>query len=167
MVGQFHWFHIDNSVIPAVTFVDPEVARVGLNEREACKLDIEYELTPYELSDLDRAITESVTQGFLKILTAPGKDRILGATIVSAHGGELLAEFTLAMRHKLGLNKLLGTIHAYPTWAEANKYAAGTWKRTHAPEHLLRWVARYHRWRRGRGGDHSSENTAERRETGT
>ncbi len=165
LFGQFHRFRVDNSVIPAVTFVDPEVARVGLNEREAHKLDIEYELTRYELSNLDRAITESATQGFIKVLTVPGKDRILGATIVSAHGGELLAEFTLAMRYKLGLNKLLGTIHAYPTWTEANKYVAGIWKRAHAPERLLRWIARYHRWRRG--GDPSSEATTERRETGT
>jgi len=163
LFGQFHRFRVDNSVIPAVTFVDPEVARVGLNEREALTQGIDYEITRYELDELDRAITESDTRGFVKVLTVPGKDRILGATIVGQHAGELLAEFTLAMRYKLGLNKLLGTIHAYPTWSEANKYAAGAWKRAHAPERLLRWVARYHRWRRG--GGRSSAQTDQHEES--
>ena len=144
---QWRRFRIDYSVIPAVTFVDPEVARVGLNEREARKQGIDYEITRYELKELDRAITEDQALGFVKILTPPGKDRILGATIVGQHAGEMLAEFVLAMRHGLGLGKILGTIHAYPTWAEANKYAAGQWKKAHAPERLLRLVGRYHEWR--------------------
>jgi len=147
LFGQFRRFRADYSVIPAVTFVDPEVARVGLNEREAQEQGIACEVTRYDLGDLDRAITEDHAHGFLKILTPPGKDRILGATIVGQHAGELLAEFVLAMRHGLGLNKILGTIHAYPTWAEANKYAAGNWKKAHAPERVLGWLARYHAWR--------------------
>lgn len=149
LFGQFRRFRADYSVIPAVTFVDPEVARVGLNEREASGQGIACEVTRYELGELDRAITEDRAQGFIKVLTPPGKDRILGVTIVGAHAGEMLAEFVLAMRHGLGLNKLLGTIHAYPTWAEANKYAAGQWKKAHAPERVLGWLARYHAWRRG------------------
>ncbi|HEY8585670.1 MAG TPA: FAD-dependent oxidoreductase [Rhodanobacter sp.] len=149
LFGQFRHFRADYSVIPAVTFVDPEVARVGLNEREAKSRDIAFEVTRYELDDLDRAITENHAHGFVKVLTVPGKDRILGATIVGQHAGETLAEFVLAMRHGLGLNKILATIHAYPTWAEANKYAAGNWKKAHAPERVLGWLARYHTWRRG------------------
>ncbi|WEN15266.1 FAD-dependent oxidoreductase [Rhodanobacter sp. AS-Z3] len=148
LFGQFKRFRVDYSVIPAVTFVDPEVARVGLNEREAKQQQVEYEVTRYDLDDLDRAITENHASGFIKVLTVPGKDRILGATIVGQHAGEMLAEFVLAMRHGLGLEKILGTIHAYPTWAEANKYAAGNWKKAHAPERLLGWLARYHAWRR-------------------
>ncbi|MFA6230018.1 MAG: FAD-dependent oxidoreductase [Rhodanobacter sp.] len=149
LFGQFRRFRADYSVIPAVTFVDPEVARVGLNEREAKQQGIAHEVTRYALDDLDRAIAEDHAHGFVKVLTVPGKDRILGATIVGQHAGETLAEFVLAMRHGLGLNKILGTIHAYPTWAEANKYAAGHWKKAHAPERTLRWLARYHAWRRG------------------
>ncbi len=149
LFGQFKRFRADYAVIPAVTFVDPEVARVGLNEREAREKGIAYEVTRYELAELDRAITENQTQGFLKLLTPPGKDRILGVTIVGTHAGEMLAEFVLAMRHGLGLNKILGTVHAYPTWAEANKYTAGNWKKAHAPERVLGWLARYHAWRRG------------------
>jgi pyruvate/2-oxoglutarate dehydrogenase complex dihydrolipoamide dehydrogenase (E3) component len=148
LFGQLRRFRTDYSVIPAVTFVDPEVARVGLNEREARQQGVEYEVTRYDLEDLDRAITEDQAHGFVKILTPPGKDRILGATIVGQHAGELLAEFALAMRNDLGLNKIFGTIHAYPTWAEANKYAAGIWKKTHAPERALQWLGRYHAWRR-------------------
>jgi pyruvate/2-oxoglutarate dehydrogenase complex dihydrolipoamide dehydrogenase (E3) component/uncharacterized membrane protein YdjX (TVP38/TMEM64 family) len=149
LFGQFMRFRVDYAVIPAVTFVDPEVARVGLNEREAKAQGIAYELTRYDLDDLDRAITEDRAHGFVKVLTVPGKDRILGATIVGQHAGELLAEFVLAMRHGLGMNKILGTIHAYPTWAEANKYAAGNWKKAHAPERVLGWLGRYHARRRG------------------
>jgi pyruvate/2-oxoglutarate dehydrogenase complex dihydrolipoamide dehydrogenase (E3) component len=148
LFGQLRRFRTDYSVIPAVTFVDPEVARVGLNEREARQQGVEYEVTRYDLEDLDRAITEDQAHGFVKILTPPGKDRILGATIVGQHAGELLAEFALAMRNDLGLNKIFGTIHAYPTWAEANKYAAGIWKKTHAPQRALQWLGRYHAWRR-------------------
>ncbi len=142
-------FKVDYSVIPWTTFIDPEIARVGLNEQEAKAAGIAYELTRYDLDDLDRAIAESATKGFVKVLTVPGKDKILGVTIVGTGAGELLAEFVLAMKHGLGLNKILGTIHTYPTMAEANKYAAGNWKRAHAPEKLLLWVEKYHRWRRG------------------
>nr|WP_298929832.1 bifunctional TVP38/TMEM64 family protein/FAD-dependent oxidoreductase [uncultured Erythrobacter sp.] len=149
LFGTFKRFKADYRVIPAVTFLDPEFARVGLNETEAKEQGVEYEVTTYELDDLDRAITESETKGFVKVLTPPGKDTILGATIVGSHAGELLAEYVLAMKHKLGLNKILGTIHSYPTMAEANKFAAGNWKRANKPDGLLRWVEKYHSWRRG------------------
>ncbi len=148
LFGQFKRFKADYRVIPAVTFLDPEIARVGLNEREAREQGVEYEVTRYELDGLDRAIAESERQGFVKVLTPPGKDTILGATIVGAHAGELLAEYVLAMKHKLGLNKILGTIHSYPTMAEANKFAAGEWKKKHKPEALLALVKKYHAWRR-------------------
>ncbi len=149
LFGQFKRFKADYRVIPAVTFLDPEIARVGLNETEAEAQGVAYEVARYELGGLDRAIAESETQGFVKVLTLPGKDTILGATIVGAHAGELLAEYVLAMKHKLGLNKILGTIHSYPTLAEANKFAAGEWKKKHKPETLLSLVERYHTWRRG------------------
>lgn len=148
LFGSFKRFKADYSVMPAVTFVDPEIARVGLNEREAQAAETAFEVTRYEMKELDRALAEDRTDGWIKVLTVPGKDRILGVAIVGAHAGELLAEFALAMRQGLGLNKILGTVHAYPTWVEANKYAAGEWKRAHAPERLLAWVARYHAWRR-------------------
>jgi len=149
LFGGFKKFRTDYSVIPWSTFIDPEVARVGLNEQEATEKGIAYEVSIYHLDDLDRAIADGEAHGFVKVLTLPGKDRILGVTIVGEHAGDLLAEFVLAMKHKIGLNKLLGTIHIYPTLAEANKYAAGVWKRNHAPEGLLRWVGRFHTWRRG------------------
>ncbi|GIX34422.1 MAG: pyridine nucleotide-disulfide oxidoreductase [Lysobacteraceae bacterium] len=149
LFGRFRRFKVDGRVIPWVTFVDPEVARVGLNEQEAREQGIAFEVTRYGLDDLDRAIAEGHAEGWIKVLTPPGKDRILGVTIVGAHAGELLAEFTLAMKHGLGLNKILATIHPYPTWAEGNKYAAGEWKRAHAPQAALRWLARYHAWMRG------------------
>ena len=149
LFGDVKKFKADYSVIPWATFTDPEVARVGLNEQEAQAQGIAYEVTRYDIDDLDRAIADSEAHGFVKVLTVPGKDRILGVTIVGTHAGDLLAEFVLAMRHGLGLNKILGTIHTYPTLAESNKYAAGQWKRAHQPERLLAWVARYHRWRRG------------------
>jgi pyruvate/2-oxoglutarate dehydrogenase complex dihydrolipoamide dehydrogenase (E3) component/uncharacterized membrane protein YdjX (TVP38/TMEM64 family) len=150
LFGMFRKFKADYRVIPAVTFLDPEVARVGLNEREAAEQGIGVEVTRYDLDDLDRAIAESETRGFVKVLTpAGGKDTVLGATIVGAHAGELLAEYVLAMKHGIGLNTILGTIHAYPTMAEANKFAAGNWKKAHKPEGLLKWVERYHAWMRG------------------
>jgi len=149
LFGGLKRFKADYSVIPWVTFTDPEVARVGLSETEARERGIAVEVTRYGLDDLDRAIAEDAAHGYVKVLTVPGKDRILGVTIVGAHAGEMLSEFVLAMRHGLGLNKILGTIHPYPTWAEANKYAAGEWKRAHAPQKLLGWVARYHAWMRG------------------
>jgi len=136
-------------VIPWATFTDPEVARVGLNETEAKEQNKPYEVTTYGIDDLDRAIADSTDHGFVKVLTAPGKDKILGVTIVGANAGELIAEYVLAMKHGLGLNKILGTIHIYPTMSEANKYAAGEWKRAHQPETLLKWVEKYHTWRRG------------------
>ncbi|KFX70750.1 pyridine nucleotide-disulfide oxidoreductase [Pseudomonas taeanensis MS-3] len=144
----FKRFKVDYRVIPYCTFTAPEVARVGLSEGEAQQQGVAYEVTRYGIDDLDRAIADEAAEGYVKVLTEPGKDRILGVTIVGEHAGELLAEYVLAMKHKLGLNKILGTIHSYPTMAEANKYAAGEWKRAHAPQGLLRWVERFHTWRR-------------------
>ena len=149
LFGDFKKFKVDYSVIPWTTFIDPEVARVGINEQEAIEQGIPYEVTRYGIDDLDRAIADSSAEGFVKILTVPGKDKILGVTIAGSHAGDLLVEFVLAMKHGLGLNKILGTIHTYPTLAEANKYAAGEWKRAHAPEKVLEWVEKYHTWRRG------------------
>ncbi|MEX1166548.1 MAG: FAD-dependent oxidoreductase [Hydrogenophaga sp.] len=149
LFGDFKKFKADYSVIPWATFVDPEVARVGLNELEAKEKNIAYEITKYGIDDLDRAIADSEAHGFVKVLTVPGKDKILGVTIVGTHAGDLLAEYVLAMKHGLGLNKILGTIHTYPTLAEANKYAAGEWKRAHQPKKLLEWVKKFHDWRRG------------------
>ncbi len=149
LFGEWKKFKADYSVIPWTTFIDPEVARVGLNEQEAKEKNIDYEVTRFGIDDLDRAIADGTAVGFIKVLTVPGKDKILGVTIVGAHGGDLLTEFVLAMKHGLGLNKILGTIHTYPTLSEANKYVAGEWKRAHAPEKLLLWVERYHNWKRG------------------
>ena len=149
LFGSLKTFKADYSVIPSATFIDPEIARVGLNEQEAVAQGVAFETTRYDLEDLDRAIVEGEARGWVKVLTVPGKDRILGVTIVGSHAAELLAEYVLAMKHGLGLNKILGTIHIYPTLAEANKYAAGVWKRQHQPEGLLKWVERYHNWRRG------------------
>lgn len=142
-------FKVDYRVIPWATFTDPEVSRVGLNETDAKAQNIPYEVTSYGLDDLDRAIADSADQGFVKVLTQPGKDTILGATIVGKESSSLLAEFVLAMKYNLGLNKILGTIHIYPTMSEANKYVAGNWKRKHAPEKLLAWLEKFHTWRRG------------------
>jgi len=149
LLAPFWSYRADYRVIPWVTFTEPEVARVGLSEDEAKAQGVEVEVTRYGIDDLDRAIADGNDHGFVKVLTAPGKDKILGALIVGAHAGELLPEFVLAMKHGLGLNKLLGTIHVYPTMSEANKYAAGVWKRAHAPQAALRWAERFFRWRRG------------------
>jgi len=149
LFGIIKRFKVDYSVIPWATFTEPEIARVGLNETDATEQGVAYEVTRYGIDDLDRAIADSEAHGFVKVLTVPGKDRILGVTIVGEHAGDLIAEYVLAMRHGLGLNKILGTIHIYPTLAEANKYAAGEWKRAHVPERLLGWVARFHSWRLG------------------
>jgi pyruvate/2-oxoglutarate dehydrogenase complex dihydrolipoamide dehydrogenase (E3) component/membrane protein DedA with SNARE-associated domain len=149
LFGHVKKFKADYSAMPWTTFTDPEVAHVGINEQEASQQGVAYELTRYSLADLDRAIADSATRGFVKVLTVPGKDRILGVTLVGEHAGELLAEFVLAMKQGLGLGKILGTVHTYPTFAEANKYAAGEWRRAHAPQRLLEWVGRYHAWRRG------------------
>jgi pyruvate/2-oxoglutarate dehydrogenase complex dihydrolipoamide dehydrogenase (E3) component/uncharacterized membrane protein YdjX (TVP38/TMEM64 family) len=149
LFGDFRKFRADYRVIPAATFTAPEVARVGLNEAEAKAQGIAHEVTRYGLDDLDRAIADGAAHGFVKVLTAPGKDRILGATIVGDHAGDLLAEFTMAMKHGLGMNKLLSTIHIYPTWTEANKYAAGEWRKARVNPRLLALAARFHGWRRG------------------
>ena len=149
LFGAFKKFKVDYSIIPWATFIDPEVARVGLNEQEAKEKGIAYEVVKYGIDDLDRAIADSEAHGFVKVLTVPGKDKILGVTIVGTHAGDLLAEYVLAMKLGAGMNKILGTIHTYPTLAEANKYAAGEWKRAHQPKKLLEWVAKYHTWRRG------------------
>jgi pyruvate/2-oxoglutarate dehydrogenase complex dihydrolipoamide dehydrogenase (E3) component/uncharacterized membrane protein YdjX (TVP38/TMEM64 family) len=149
LFGRFRRFKADYSVMPWCTFTDPEVARVGLNEQDAKRRGLACEVSVYPIDDLDRAIADGEAHGFVKVLTAPGKDRILGATIVGEHAGELIAEYVMAMKHGIGLNRILGTIHVYPTLAEANKYAAGVWKKAHAPRRLLAWVERYHAWMRG------------------
>jgi pyruvate/2-oxoglutarate dehydrogenase complex dihydrolipoamide dehydrogenase (E3) component/uncharacterized membrane protein YdjX (TVP38/TMEM64 family) len=149
LFGGIRRYRADYSVIPWATFTDPEVARVGLNETEASAQNVPYEVTVYGIDDLDRAITDEAAYGMVKVLTVPGKDRVLGATIVAEHAGELIAGFISAMKHGIGLNKLLGTIHVYPTLAEANKYAAGAWKKAHAPQRVLRYLERYHAWLRG------------------
>jgi pyruvate/2-oxoglutarate dehydrogenase complex dihydrolipoamide dehydrogenase (E3) component len=148
LFGRFKKFQVDYRVIPWATFTDPEVARVGLSEDEAREQGIEVEVTRYGIDDLDRAIADSTDHGFVKVLTPPGKDTILGVTIVGESASDLISEYVLAMKHGLGLNKILGTIHIYPTMAEANKFAAGEWKKAHKPEGLLRWVERFHAWQR-------------------
>ncbi|MDB4542909.1 mercuric reductase, partial [bacterium] len=149
LFGRFRKFKVDYSVVPYATFVDPEVARVGLNEREARERNIACEVTRYAIDDLDRAIADSEAHGFVKVLTVPGRDRILGATVVGYHAAELINEFVLAMRHGIGLNKILATIHIYPTLSESNKFLAGEWRKARKPERLLGWVEHYHRWIRG------------------
>jgi pyruvate/2-oxoglutarate dehydrogenase complex dihydrolipoamide dehydrogenase (E3) component/uncharacterized membrane protein YdjX (TVP38/TMEM64 family) len=148
LFGRFKRFKVDYAVIPRTIFTDPEIARVGLSESEARAGNIPYELTTYRLDELDRAIADGSVLGFVRLLTVPGKDKILGVTIVGEHAGDLLAEYVLAMKHGLGLNKILGTIHSYPTFSEANKYAAGAWKKAHAPERILNLLARFHAWER-------------------
>ena len=149
LFGRFKTFAVDYRVIPWATFTDPEVARVGLNVQEAREQGIAFEVTEYGLDDLDRAIADSEAHGLVRVLTKPGTDQILGVTIVGSHAGDLIAEYVLAMKQRIGLNKILGTIHIYPTLAEANKYAAGAWKRAHAPRRLLAWIGKYHAWMRG------------------
>jgi dihydrolipoamide dehydrogenase len=148
LFGKFKKFKVDYSVIPWTTFTDPEIARVGLNEQDAKRQGIKYEITKYGIDDLDRAIADEEAHGFVKVLTKPGKDKILGVTIVGHHAGELIAEYIQAMKWGIGLNKILGTIHIYPTLTEANKYAAGEWKRAHTPAKILKWIEKYHAWRR-------------------
>ncbi|MGO2133440.1 MAG: FAD-dependent oxidoreductase [Halomonas sp.] len=149
LFGEFKRFRASYRAMPAVTFTAPEVARVGLNEHEAKQQGIDHEITRYSLSELDRAIAEGERGGFIKVLTVPGKDRILGATLVGEGAGEMLAEFTLAITHNIGLNKILGTVHPYPTRSEAVKATAGVWKNAHKPERVLDWLKRYFAWRRG------------------
>jgi pyruvate/2-oxoglutarate dehydrogenase complex dihydrolipoamide dehydrogenase (E3) component/uncharacterized membrane protein YdjX (TVP38/TMEM64 family) len=150
LLAPFWSYRADYRVIPWCTFTDPEVARVGISEDEARAQGVAVEVTRYGIDDLDRAIADDVDRGFVKVLTAAGSDRILGTTIVGAHAGELIAEHVTAMRHGLGLNKLLGTIHVYPTLMEANRFAAGAWKRAHASPAALRFAERFFAWRRGR-----------------
>ncbi len=166
LFGRLRKFKVDYSVVPWATFTEPEVARVGLNEIEAKERGIPYEVTTYGLDDLDRAIADGEAEGLVKVLTVPGKDRILGATIVGEHAGDLIIEYISAMKHGIGLNKILGTIHIYPTLVEANKYAAGNWKRAHAPQGVLRWLERYHRWMRRGGAKRVAAPEATRAATG-
>lgn len=149
LFGNLKKFKVDYSVIPWATFTEPEVATVGLNETFAKEKGVDYEVTCYGIDDLDRAIADGEAHGFVKVLTEPGKDKILGVTIVGEHAGDLIAEYVLAMKHGLGLEKILGTIHIYPTLAEANKFAAGEWKKAHAPEWVYPWLEKFHAWRRG------------------
>lgn len=149
LFGGLRRFRADYRVIPAVTFTDPEVARVGMTEAEARDAGIGADVTRYDIAHLDRAIAEGAAEGFVKVLTRRGSDRILGATIVGAHAGEMLAEFVLAMKHGIGMNRLLGTIHAYPTFAEATKFAAGEWRKARVNPVALRLLERFHGWRRG------------------
>ncbi len=148
LFGGFKKFKVDYNTIPWATYTDPEVARVGINETDAKQKGIDYEMVKYGIDDLDRAIADSENHGFVKVLTVPGKDKILGVTIVGNHAADMISEFVLAMKHGIGLNKILGTIHIYPTMSEANKYAAGLWKKNHAPEKLLAWIKKYHAWMR-------------------
>jgi pyruvate/2-oxoglutarate dehydrogenase complex dihydrolipoamide dehydrogenase (E3) component len=152
LFGRFKKFRVDYSVIPWATFTDPEVARVGLNETEAKEKKIPYEVAIYNLDDLDRAIADGEAEGYVKVLTRPGTDRILGATIAGEHAGDILAEFVLAMRHNVGLNKILGTIHTYPTLSEANKYVAGVWKRSHVTRGQMAFAKAFNDWTRGDAG---------------
>lgn len=149
LFGQFRKFKADYRVLPWVTYVDPEIARVGLSEREARAANISYEVYRFEMHELDRAIVDSDDAGFVKVLVAAKTDRILGACIIATRAGEMLAEFTLAMKYKIGLNKILGTIHPYPTFSEASKYVAGVWKKQTAPQGVLKWIEKYHSWMRG------------------
>jgi len=148
LFGRFRKFAVDYSIVPWATFTDPEVARVGLNESEALARGISYEVTRFDISDLDRAIADGEAHGFIKVITASGSDRILGATIVAYHAAELITEYVMAMKHGIGLKKILATIHIYPTLSESNKFLAGEWRKARKPEKLLQWVERYHRWSR-------------------
>jgi len=152
LFGRFKRFRVDYSVVPWVTFTDPEVAHVGLNETEAREKKVAYDVTVYDLADLDRAIADGEAEGMVKVLTRPGSDRILGVTIAGEHAGDILAEFVAAMRHGFGLEKILGTIHAYPTVAEANKYAAGAWKRARVTRGQMAFAETFNRWGRGEAG---------------
>lgn len=149
LLGGLKKFTVNYNVVPWATFTDPEVARVGLNEQEAQEQGIAYDLTRYEIDDLDRAIADEEAHGFVKVLTQPGSDRILGATIVGYHSGELITEFVLAMTHGLGLKKIGATTHIYPTLSEANRFAANAWRNARIPKHLLPWAEKFFRWRRG------------------
>lgn len=148
LFGQFKKFKVDYSFIPFTTYTSPEVARIGLNEKQAIDQGVAYEAVRYDLAELDRAITDEAAYGFVKVLLKPGSDKIIGVTLVGEHAAEMLPEFALAMKNKLGLNKILGTLHAYPTLNEANRFVAGEWKKRHAPQKILAWLEKYHSWRR-------------------
>ncbi len=148
LFGNLKKFKVDYSVIPWATFTEPEVARVGLNQLEANEKNIPYEISRYDINDLDRAISDSEAHGYIEVLTKPGKDKILGVTIMGEHAGDLIAEYVAAMKHNFGMNKILSTIHIYPTLAEANKFVAGNWKRNHAPQTILKWLETFHKWMR-------------------
>lgn len=148
LFGIFKKFKADYRVIPWSTFVDPEVARVGLNEQEAKKQGIDYQVSKFEIDELDRAIADSENYGFIKVLTRPGTDKVLGVTIVGSHAGDIIGEYVQAMKYGIGMNKILGTIHIYPTLSESNKYVAGVWKKQNSPETLLKIVQKFHSWRR-------------------
>jgi pyruvate/2-oxoglutarate dehydrogenase complex dihydrolipoamide dehydrogenase (E3) component len=152
LFGRFRKFRVDYSVIPWATFTEPEVARVGLNEQEAKEKGIAHQVVTYGIDDLDRAIADGEAHGFVKVLVKPGSDAVLGATIVGEHAGDLVTEFVSAMRHGIGLNKVLGTIHIYPTLAEANKFAAGAWKRSTVTRGQMDFLAAFHAWTRGEAG---------------
>ena len=148
LFGTFKKFPIDFSAVPWATFTHPEIARVGVNEEEAKMTNLPYEITTYGIDDLDRAITDSEDRGFIRVLTQPGSDKIIGVTIVCEGASEIISEFVLAMKYKLGLNKILATTHIYPTFSEANKYVAGEWKRKNKPERLLKILKIFHQIRR-------------------
>lgn len=141
-------FKIDYRFLPWCTFTDPEVARIGLNETQALAQKIPHEVTIYDFQELDRAIADVEEFGMVKIITKPNSDKIIGVTIVGHNAGEIISEFVLAMKHGIGLNKILSTIHIYPTYAEANKYVAGEWKKKHKPELILKYLEKFHTWRR-------------------
>ncbi len=149
LFGRFRKFKVDYRVVPWCTYTDPEIARVGLNETEAKEKGIPYEKSVFQLEELDRAICEEEDNGFIQVLTKPGKDKILGVTIVGLHAGDYIAEYVTAMKYNLGLSKILGTIHIYPTLSEANKYVAGEWKRANQPTKVLKWLEKFHTWTRG------------------
>jgi pyruvate/2-oxoglutarate dehydrogenase complex dihydrolipoamide dehydrogenase (E3) component len=149
MFGTFWKFTVDYSVIPWCTFTSPEVARVGISEDEAKAQNIAYEVTTFDVAELDRALADEEAHGIVKVLTPPGKDQILGVTIVADHAGDLISEYVLAMKYGLGLKKIMGTIHIYPTLAEMNKFAASEWRKKHKPDWALALVGKYHAWRRG------------------
>ena len=150
LVSPWWKFRIHYRQVPRTTYTDPEVARVGLDEGEARARGVAFETVRYDLDDLDRAIADSETLGFIKVLTVPGKDRIIGVTIVGSHAAELLAEFTFAMTHGLGLKRIMSTIHVYPSYSESNRFAAARWRERHAPAWLYPWLERFHKFRRGK-----------------
>ena len=148
MAGWLRKSRVNYRVVPWATFTDPEVARVGLSEQEAKEKKIDYEVTRYEMSGLDRALADQEAHGFVKLLTMPGKDKTLGVTIVGYHAGELISEYVFAMTHGMGLKKIAATTHIYPTLSEANKFAANAWRSARLPEKFFPIMERFFRWQR-------------------